>query len=607
MSVPNCTLPIISFNNPIVTTIGSTQADANIFLYGSNNPSIGYSIGVNNTGFYILGYNIPTRFTIGPVNTISTAMQQTLNVVGNINTTNLYNNDNLIVDSNKTYYPSIQNNYSTLNQSINSNINVLGANFGIYRNHVINGAMNLDSLNTALLPVVMGLPYSITSILDNTTLSYIGYIPNVQPKVVNTVNNWNMSGSGNSASLVATNIPLSTADINTTGGKFINAVSLSTLPTNGLISYLPFTNTLNDSLGYLTVSSSSNIKYSSCNAYVGNFCIDFTSNVVGATTKPVTSVTYNLPTSSTSCNLTYNFASNITSVATYTTAALQVMNSDSLGNTYAGGSWGPSTSISLTNLNGTVSGYTLPTVTRIGAFIVKYNSSGNVIGYSYVNSFATDSIQDIYIDTTNNVYIVGLCSSNANLENTIDIRNIDSSASITGSYFPGNSTASGFPFILKYNSLGAFQAYSYYGVPPNGPGNAFKLSITGSATNGNIFVSYSASTTNTAIALRNIDSTASVSAFTPSTGAYSIIVRYDINGSVTGFITVPTTIPPSVTSIYNDINNNLYICGTRGGGTAYSLGNFNGVPNNGASGAGSTNNTLLAFSTGNTWYGGCGW
>jgi len=295
MSIPNSTLPILSTNNPIVTSIGSTQADANMLLYGSNNPLTGYSIGVNNSGLYIIGKNTPTQVTVGS-NAIHQYTQNTLNIIGNINATNIYNNGNLIVDSNKNFYVPINiNTITTTNQIVNPNVVLLGRNFGIYRNRILNGAMNIDSLNTSTYPVVLNSRNTITSIESSSLISVIGYSSTLQqPITVNTLDNWQMIGNTNSASLVATQVPLNTTDIATTGGKFTNAVSLSTLPVNGLISYLPFNNSLNDSLGYLTVDSSSNIKYSTSNVAVGNFSLDLSSNIAGSS-RTNTSVSYTLP------------------------------------------------------------------------------------------------------------------------------------------------------------------------------------------------------------------------------------------------------------------------------------------------------------------------
>jgi hypothetical protein len=112
------------------------------------------------------------------------------------------------------------------------------------------------------------------------------------------------------------------------------------------------------------------------------------------------------------------------------------------------------------------SGYTLPFGEGINMFVLKYNSSGSLVSYTYVRGTGTDTGRNITVDSDQNVYITGEYFATTNI-NTMSL-----TPSPTGYTLPAGSGTN--MFVLKYNASGGIVSYTYL----NGNGTDIGRNIT---------------------------------------------------------------------------------------------------------------------------------
>jgi len=194
--------------------------------------------------------------------------------------------------------------------------------------------------------------------------------------------------------------------------------------------------------------------------------------------------------------------------------------SDALGNTYLIGYYITTVAIALKNLNGTTAtGYTLPTTTGIAIYIIKYSSTGIIIGSTSIDGDYTDYGNAICTDSLNNVYATGSLGSTT----TTTLKNLD--GTVSNYILPIQSN--GGSIIIKYNYKGFVQGHSVIG---------------GGFAQGRGISAYSSDTFYVignymgAIALNNMDG-ASASAYTlPGTSGFGIyVIKYTnlaLNGAI---------------------------------------------------------------------------
>jgi hypothetical protein len=229
---------------------------------------------------------------------------------------------------------------------------------------------------------------------------------------------------------------------------------------------------------------------------------------------------------------------------------------DAGGNVYVTGSYTSTTTATLRNMNGTASAYSLP-ATNSGTtdvFIIKYNSSGSVVAYSYINGTVADSGQSLTVDSSGNLYVTGSYTSTG----TVTIRNLDTTASASAYSLPASSGGVPDAFIIKYNSSGSVVAYSYINGTVADSGQSLTVD-----SSGNLYVTgyyYSGST----VTLRNLDTTASTSAYTlPIVAGQrdAFIVKYNSSGSVVAYSYINGTSLDQGNSLAVDSGGNLYVTG----------------------------------------------
>jgi len=228
---------------------------------------------------------------------------------------------------------------------------------------------------------------------------------------------------------------------------------------------------------------------------------------------------------------------------------------DTLGNVYVCGSYNCSGSIAISNINGTAqSTYTLPATTLSDGYVIKYNSSGIVSGYSVVNDTGDNGAYSVCTDLNNNVYLCGPYRNSS--VNPVLIKNMDGSSQQTATLsLPTTLLIYTAAYVIKYNSAGIVTGVAsidgaYYDVGFNGCTDSL----------GN-FYAIGQYNTNSSVALYNLDKTTQSAFSLPvSSGDCGFIIKYNSNGIVIG----ATVILQYSSMIYNvvaDPYNNVYIVG----------------------------------------------
>ncbi len=95
------------------------------------------------------------------------------------------------------------------------------------------------------------------------------------------------------------------------------------------------------------------------------------------------------------------------------------------------------------------------------AFLVKFNSNGELQWATYYGGSLNEDVQGITVDTQDNIYITGTTESSNN------IATVGAHQSFLGGYSDA--------FLVKFNSNGVRQWATYYGGPPNDEGFRVKV------------------------------------------------------------------------------------------------------------------------------------
>jgi hypothetical protein len=241
---------------------------------------------------------------------------------------------------------------------------------------------------------------------------------------------------------------------------------------------------------------------------------------------------------------------------------------DSSGNIYITGAYTSSTNITLQNVNGngqTDSSVTLPSTVSRDAFLIKYNSSGQVQWATCINGTSgDDSGNSLSIDSIGNIYVTGSyyrSSGNVILKSASGNTQINSSITLP-------STSNTDMFLIKYNSSGQVQWATCLNGSGNSTDNGYGIALDSSD---NIYItgnykSNSIVTLKSANGNTQVNSLITLPATLPSTASFSVaafLIKYNSSGQVQWATCIDgnSTSYESGTGITLDSSNNIYISG----------------------------------------------
>jgi hypothetical protein len=235
-------------------------------------------------------------------------------------------------------------------------------------------------------------------------------------------------------------------------------------------------------------------------------------------------------------NIIYNpaMALTIDSTGTDTASCIEL---DSANNLYVCGSYTGATP-TIYNSNGGSSGLTVPFIGGLGAYIVKYNSSGTASWITAVDGTGSESTNSVAVDSLNNVIVTGSYTANPNIYSAGSVLTNTSNVASLGT--PCNAGA----YIVKYDTNGTTQWATHIDSLGTDSGNSVVCD-----TANNIYVA-GTSTTGTGVVY---DTGSNVVAGNPT-----VVINIAGTGSP-GFGDLNSPVFWQVTGICIDTNNNIFI------------------------------------------------
>jgi hypothetical protein len=231
-----------------------------------------------------------------------------------------------------------------------------------------------------------------------------------------------------------------------------------------------------------------------------------------------------------------------------TTNYLNKVYADSLNNIYVVGKYNASSQIQLKNLNGTNSSVYLPSANFSAAFLIKYDSSGNVIFATCIDGTANDTAYGVVTDSLNNVYITGNYNSNSQ----ISLMNANGTASVFS--LPASNINAA--FLVKYDSSGVVLSANTI----DGTSSDIGYNITTDSSNNFYITGFYSS--NSQISLMNANGTVSGSSLPASNINAAFLVKYNSSGDVLFANSIKGSADARGYDVKTDSSNNIYIVGT---------------------------------------------
>lgn len=195
---------------------------------------------------------------------------------------------------------------------------------------------------------------------------------------------------------------------------------------------------------------------------------------------------------------------------------------------YVGGYYSCNTPFLIKNLDGTLSGYSLPTSTNRKAYLIQYSAITGLVNLIWVSQDNTFSeVRNVYI-TTDRVYIVGVYRSSAN-SNIMDIGGNASAYTLPNS----SSNFAGFAIgFYKTDFSYAVDRFTFINGASTATVGQFMSCIVEDQY-GNVFISGSIVTAGvtTINNFLGVSSGVTIPSYATQTG---FILRYDSNGNLTG-------------------------------------------------------------------------
>jgi hypothetical protein len=228
---------------------------------------------------------------------------------------------------------------------------------------------------------------------------------------------------------------------------------------------------------------------------------------------------------------------------------------DAGSNIYVTGYYTSSGTVTINNLalNSTPqsSGFTLPSSTSNGMFLIKYSSTGSVISFTYLSS--TNTIQGLYVncDAGSNVYVSGFYSGTTPTVNTLTTSPITAGFTMTS----GNS------YFLKYGPAGGVPSYSSFVT------GTFIFSTIAIDAGSNVYVGggYDVGGPGNYYSFQSSSTPTAAGTFTNNSSTSSVyLLKFRPDGSVTMIFNPnigSNTLTTKINAVSTDANSNVYVFG----------------------------------------------
>lgn len=228
------------------------------------------------------------------------------------------------------------------------------------------------------------------------------------------------------------------------------------------------------------------------------------------------------------------------------------ISTDSLGNVYVIGSYA-SAPVNVYNANGISFG----TLSKLGGngdvFIAKYNSNGSVQWMARMGGTSDDYGNDIAVDSSGNVYVIGYFTSSSFLIFNSNNTQFGTTLANSGSFDQN-------VFVVKYDTNGTVQWGTRIGGTSSDQGNSITTD-----TSGNIYVTgYFASSI---LTVYNNGGSTFGTLSNAATGNDAFIVKYDSSGTAQWAARIIGPGNDIANAISSDSSGNIYVTGTYYSGT----------------------------------------
>jgi predicted NAD/FAD-binding protein len=216
----------------------------------------------------------------------------------------------------------------------------------------------------------------------------------------------------------------------------------------------------------------------------------------------------------------------------------------------------------------TATGVSLPITPNTDVFVIKWNANGTLAGYSTISGINSDVGNGIAVDSSQNIYVIGVYTSTA----TVPINTFGTAPTSTGVSMPIATTGS--TFVIKWNANGTLAGYS------NLDGNNIGRGIAVDSSQ-NIYVT-GQYTSASGVPIRTFGTAPTASGINlPVTGSNDVfVIKWNANGTLAGYSTIRSAGTGSDIGygIAVDSSQNIYVTGQYTSTATVSINTFGTAP-----------------------------
>ena len=223
----------------------------------------------------------------------------------------------------------------------------------------------------------------------------------------------------------------------------------------------------------------------------------------------------------------------------------------------------------------TSSGMSLPISTLSeDVFVIKWNASGTVAGYSTIDNTSNKVGRSIAVDSSQNIYVSGQYISTTN----VPINTFGTAPSSSGISLPiPLTTTSADMFVIKWNAAGTVAGYST--IRGTGTDIGFGIAVDSSQ---NIYVTgqYTSSVAPGTVPINTFGTAPSSSGISlpVTTGNDMFVIKWNAAGTVAGYSNIKGTGGDNGRSIAVDSSQNIYVTGQYNSTGAVTINTFGTAP-----------------------------